>query len=117
MSQLTVYALGSCDTCRKALVDLRDAGHDPIVVDVRADGVARAVLDRLVAQLGTEALVNRRSATWRGLDAGTHNRAMDAATAADVLSEHPTLMKRPVIVRGGTAVAGWTPAVRAALAI
>ena len=116
MSDLTVYALKSCDSCRKALSELRAAGREPEVIDIRADGVPRALLDRLVRELGAEVLVNRRSTTWRGLDQATRDRALDAATTAQVLAEHPTLMKRPVVVAGDRPHVGWSPAIRAALA-
>ncbi len=115
MASLTVYALKSCDTCRKALVEMTAAGRTPAVVDIRADGFAPHVLSGLVKDLGPEVLINRRSTTWRGLDEAARTRAMDPATAAMVLAEHPTLMKRPVIVGAGKTLVGWTPAVRAAI--
>lgn len=115
MAELTVYALKSCDTCRKALAGLAAAGRTPEVVDIRADGVPSAVLDRLVAEVGAEALVNRRSTTWRGLDEADRAAATDTAQTARVLAEHPTLMKRPVILQGDAVHVGWTPAVRGAL--
>ena len=117
MPDLTVYTLKSCDTCRKALAEMQGAGLAPEVVDVRDDGVPAAVLDRLVAELGPDAVVNRRSTTWRELDEGTRARAMDPGTAADVLAAQPTLMKRPAIVTAAAAHVGWTPAVRAALGV
>ena len=112
---LTVYALKSCDTCRKALAVLDAAGHEMTVIDVRSDGVPREVLDRLVARAGPEALVNRRSTTWRGLDESTRDAAVDPDRTADVLRENPTLMKRPVIDTGDQIHVGWTPKVRQAL--
>ena len=117
MPDLTVYALKSCDTCRKALGAMRGAGLAPEIVDVRDDGVPVAVLDGLIAELGPDAVINRRSTTWRELDDETRARAMDRATAASVLATHPTLMKRPAIVTANAAHVGWTPAVRAALGV
>jgi arsenate reductase-like glutaredoxin family protein len=101
--------LKTCDTCRKALVALRAAGHDPQVIDVRADGVAPADLDAIVATFGARA-VNRASTTWRGLP----DSARDADPAA-LLAAHPTLMKRPVIDVDGTLHLGWGKDVQAAL--
>ena len=85
------FGLKSCDTCRKALKELRAAGHDPQVIDVRADGIPPADLATIVATFGETAL-NRSSTTWRGLTEA--ERAQDPAT---LLAAHPTLMKRPVI--------------------
>lgn len=112
---LTVYALKSCDTCRKALKEMAAAGLEPVVVDVRDAGVPADVLSGLVGDLGADALVNRRSTTWRGLDDAERARAMDPAATAAVLAKHPTLMKRPVITGTGTAQVGWTATVRSAV--
>lgn len=112
---MTFYGLKTCDTCRKALADLAAAGREVKVIDVRADGVPAEVLARLVTAAGTEALVNRRSTTWRGLDEDARARAMEAKTCARVLAQHPTLMKRPVIEADGRVHVGWTAAVRSAV--
>ena len=106
---MIVYALSTCDTCRKALKELRAAGHDPEVVDVRKDGVPAEVLEAMLDEFG-EALVNRRSTTWRGLSEA--ERAGDPAT---LLGAHSTLMKRPVIRNGDAWFLGWDANVRAAL--
>ena len=104
---MRVFVLNSCDTCRAALKDLRGAGHSVQAIDVRADGVTEADLDAMWAALG-EALVNRRSTTWRGLS--------EEARAGDpkaLLAAHPTLIRRPVIEAEGTWTAGWTAETRA----
>ena len=111
---LTVYHLKTCDTCRKAIKALGEAGHTPQLVDVRADGVPDAVLARFVAAQGPDVLLNRRSTTWRELSEA--ERAVeDDAQAVALLARHPTLMKRPVIEKEGEIYVGWTTAVKAAL--
>lgn len=106
---MKIYSLASCDTCRKALKALRAAGHDPLVIDLRADGLAPADLAALAAAFGP-GLVNRASMTWRQLD--------DAARAqepAELVANHPTVMKRPAIVHDGRWYLGWGDDTRAAL--
>lgn len=104
-SDLHIYHLKTCDTCRKAINALGD--RNPTLTDLRADGVPRAVLEGWLETLG-DALVNTRSTTWRGLDATERARA-----PLDLLMDHPTLIKRPVIVADGVVTVGWTPSVRA----
>ncbi|WP_118134104.1 ArsC/Spx/MgsR family protein [Oceanicella sp. SM1341] len=111
--QLTTYTLKTCDTCRKALKALEAAGHEVTNHDIRAEGLPREALPGWLEALGPEVLVNTRSTTWRGLDDAT--RARLSTDPAGLLADHPTLMKRPVILAGDTVHAGWTPAVRAAL--
>ena len=104
---MRVFALKSCDTCRKALTELRAAGHDPQVIDVRSDGIGAVDLVALLAAHGATA-INRASTTWRGL-----TQAERAAGPAPLLVAHPTLLKRPAIETGGVWTLGWGPEVRA----
>ena len=108
------YGLKNCDTCKKAQKALTAADKDFDVVDVRADGVPAAMLAEWVAAVGVDALVNRRSTTWRGLSDAEKAKADDTGAAA-LLAAHPTLMKRPVIVTGDNVHVGWTRDVQAAL--
>lgn len=106
---MKVFALKSCDTCRKAIRMLQAAGHEPEVTDVRDDGVSAIDLDRFLAEFGDD-LINRRSTTWRNLD--PVERAGDPRS---LLVAHPILMKRPVIESDGQLFLGWGPEVRATL--
>ncbi|MDO6480372.1 ArsC/Spx/MgsR family protein [Shimia thalassica] len=102
---MRLYGLKNCDTCRKALKTLNDVEF----VDVRADGVPVEVLEKAFAAFGS-ALVNTRSTTWRGL-----TEEERAKPALDLLAEHPTLMKRPLIERDGEFFLGWTTDVQSTL--
>mmetsp|Transcript_17969 Transcript_17969/g.27360 ORF Transcript_17969/g.27360 Transcript_17969/m.27360 type:complete len:106 (-) Transcript_17969:817-1134(-) len=102
---MEIYGLKTCDTCRKAIKALPDARF----VDVRAEGVPPDVMARAHDTFGAT-LVNTRSTTWRGLDA-----AERAADPAQLLQDHPTLMKRPLIADGDQLYLGWTKDVQAAL--
>ncbi len=102
---MVIYGLKNCDSCRKALKSFPDAE----LRDVRADGVPQSVLKSAYATFGA-ALLNTRSTTWRGLSDA------DRATAPlDLLTEHPTLMKRPLIEQHGQLYLGWNAEVEAAL--
>jgi arsenate reductase len=107
---LILYGLKTCDTCRKAQKALSAAGHSLTVIDVRSDGMPRAELVRFLSLFGDD-LVHRRSTTWRGLSDVERER-----DALDLLTEHPTLMKRPLVVAGDAAYLGWGRDVQSALA-
>ena len=106
---MKLYGLKTCDTCRKALAALKAAGLTVDYVDVRADGVAASDLRRFHDAFG-EALINKRSTTWRGLDAAARD-----GDPIDLLVENPTLMKRPVIDTGDKLHLGWGKDVQGAL--
>lgn len=106
---MILYGIPTCDTCKKALKALAAAGHDVAFRDIRADPLSEAELTEFLSEFG-DALVNRKSTTWRGLSDWLRNSEPEAQLAA-----HPTLMKRPVIRAGGRLHLGWDDTVRAAL--
>ncbi len=104
---MRLYGLKNCDTCRKALKSLQDAGF----IDVRAQGVPENVMSQAFEIFG-KALLNTRSTTWRGLDEDTRNRPV-----LELLADYPTLMKRPLIENGDQMYLGWTPETRKGLGV
>ena len=105
---LVVHGLRNCDSCRKALRWLESEGVDHRFHDLRADGLERAQIERWMASPLADRLVNRRSTTWRGLDEG--QRAAEGSALVDLLLEHPTLIKRPLLERDGALLAvGFDP--------
>ncbi len=102
-----LYGLKACDTCRKAVKDLEGAGISCEFIDVRATPLDAATLAGFAQAFG-EALVNRRSTTWRGLAESER-----AGTVEELISEYPTLMKRPVVVDGSVMTLGWDAASKA----
>ena len=102
---MILYGIKSCDTCRKALKALPQAGFR----DVRAEPLSAEEIARFLEVFGDK-LLNRASTTWRGLS--EDERADDPAA---LLAEYPTLMKRPVIEDGEQVYLGWKVDVQAAL--
>lgn len=99
---LTLYGIPTCDTCRKALAALRGAGHEVEFRDVRKAPLTAEERAEFLRAFG-DRLVNRSSATWRGLSEAERAADHDALIAA-----HPSLMKRPVIRRGQELHIGWS---------
>lgn len=107
---LTLYGLKNCDTCKKAMKALTAEGVAFDFVDIRADADLPQRVPEWLAAIGAEKLVNRRSTTWRGL-----SEAARGGDPAALLVDNPTLVKRPVIVRGDEIFVGWTATEQAAL--
>ena len=104
---VTIYALKSCDSCKRAIKALTAAGHKLKIIDVRADGVPEDQLAAWLATHGGEIVVNRKSTTWRGLD-----EVARSVSPLNLLKSHPTLLKRPVIIADGISYIGWGRDVR-----
>lgn len=109
------YGLKTCDTCKRARKSLDDSGVVYAFHDLRDEGVSKKKIKAWAEQAGWETLLNRNSATWRDLP---HSEKIQVTKekAVDLMAEHPTLMKRPIIERDGTAVyVGWSKEVEGKL--
>lgn len=92
---IRIYGLKTCDTCRKAMAWLKGEGIDFQFIDLRADGVSKTDVTRFAKAVGWEKLLNKASATWRGLDDEAKGQLTEVK-AIKLMVEHPTLIKRPV---------------------
>lgn len=116
MRKMEFYGLKTCDTCRKVRKELDAAKIAYDFHDLREDGVTKAQVSKWAKSAGWETLLNKASATWRGLSDADRTGVTEAKAIA-LMAAHPTLMKRPIIERGDTDVfVGWSKeAVAAAL--
>ena len=103
---IKVYGIKNCDTVKKALKWLADNQIEHQLHDYRVDGLDPTWLEQAEQAFGWETLVNKRSATWRNLDQAVKN-GLDRATALQVLTEQPTLIKRPIILQDSKALIGF----------
>lgn len=95
---LTIYHNPKCGTSRKVLAALRDAGHDPTVIEYLKTPPSRAELKSLIQRMGlTPADCIRRKEQVFGelkLAEANNDRLLDA------MAEHPILIERPIVVSG-----------------
>lgn len=104
-----IYGLATCDTTRAARKWLDAQGVKHSFHDVREDGVTRKLVEEWVKQLGWEKVLNKGSTTWRGLPEA-EKADVDQAKAVALLLANPTLVKRPVLDRGGKVSVGFKAA-------
>lgn len=106
MPERVVYGIANCDTVRAARRALTAQGLEHRFHDVRKEGLDPQTLDRWIAAVGWEALLNRRGTTWRRLPAA-EREGIDALRARMLMLREPTLIRRPVIEQDGTVRVGW----------
>lgn len=111
---LTLYGLKHCDTCKKAMTALTASGREVEFVDIRAETDLPGLVPVWLKAVGAEKLVNRRSTTWRSLTTAQQATGL-GESAAVLLIEHPTLVKRPVIDTGAEILVGWDKGTQQAL--
>ena len=98
---ITLYGIKNCDTMKKARAWLDDAGVAYEFHDYKKDGLPADLLDTWMANLGWDALINRRGTTWRKLPDGV-KEAIDEASARAIMLENPSIIKRPLLDTGST---------------
>lgn len=106
---ITIYGLKNCDTCRKALKYVQSSGAEGSLIDVREQPPGSERLTQWCTMFGRDALVNKRSTTWRSLSDAEKSFTTDAEAVA-LLTQHPALMKRPVMINGPTSLLGFKAA-------
>lgn len=109
---MKLYGLKNCDSCKKALEEIRNAGKDIEFIDIRNNHISLDKIQNWLGQHGDAVLVNRKSTTWRNL-----NETARQTPAPTLLQAHPTLIKRPIIVAGDCSFVGWNADVKSALGI
>ena len=94
---VTLYGIPNCDTVKKARTWLAQNGIDYRFHDFRKAGLSAALVQEWLGRLDWEALVNRKGTTWRGLPEERKAAVCDAASAAALMLELPSVIKRPVL--------------------
>jgi Spx/MgsR family transcriptional regulator len=104
---VALYGIPNCDTMKKARAWLHAHGVDYRFHDYKREGLDETRLRAWVAELGWEALVNRRGTTWRKLPEDVRE-GMDAEAAIRIMLESPSIIRRPVLDTGEVRHAGFS---------
>ena len=108
-SRITLYGIPNCDSVKKARVWMQAQQVEHDFHDFKKQGVPEDALDTWLDQVGWEALVNRKGTTWRQLDPAAQAAVQDRVSARRQLLVTPSLIKRPVVMRGQQVVVGVNP--------
>lgn len=107
---IRIYHNPRCSKSRATLAILEEHGIEPEVVDYQASPPSPAEIARLAHLLGIEpsGLVRPNDARKAGIDADL--AVADAAAVCALLSAHPAVLERPIVVKDETqAVIGRPP--------
>lgn len=104
---VALYGIPNCDTMKKARAWLHAHGVDYRFHDYKREGLDETRLRAWVAELGWEALVNRRGTTWRKLPEDVRE-GMDSEAAIRIMLETPSIIRRPVLDTGEVRHAGFS---------
>ena len=97
MSELKVYAIPNCNTVKKALDWLKAKKIVYEFHDYKKLGITSAILTSWCAQVGWEALVNKKGATWRQLPPEVQAKITTQKAAIALMIEKTSIIKRPLL--------------------
>lgn len=106
---ITLYGIKNCDTVKKARgwLDANGVAHD--FHDYKTAGIDRARLERWIAAVGWQRLLNRSGTTFRKLP-DADKAKLDAAKATELMLAQPSMIKRPVVEHPGGLLVGFAAA-------
>ncbi len=105
---ITLHGIKNCDTMKKARAWLDGQSVAYAFHDYKTAGIDAATLRGWAAKVGWDKLLNRAGTTFRGL-ADADKADIDEAKAIALMVANPSLIKRPVLVRGDQVLIGFKP--------
>ena len=97
----TVYAIPNCNTVKKALDWLKDHKIAYEFHDYKKQGIANNKLTEWSKQIGWEALLNKKGATWRQLPKEIQETITSQKAAIPLMMEKTSIIRRPLIEENG----------------
>jgi arsenate reductase len=104
----TIYGIKNCDTMRKARAWLEAHKIDYSFHDYKTAGIDKSTVEKWAKALGWETLLNRAGTTFRKLPEKDQQGLTEKKAIALMLSQ-PSMIRRPVLERGGKLIAGFKP--------
>ena len=103
---ITLYGIANCDTVRKAKKWLETHNLAYQFHDFRKDGLDQKTIETWLQKVDLNTLVNKRSTTWKQLSDEEKTALMEQGQI-EILLQHPTLIKRPVLVKDDQILVGF----------
>ena len=107
MKKVTLYGLPHCSTCQKAVEFLETAGVKiEKFHDVKEDRLSRKEVEKLVKLVGgADKLFSKRAMKYRSM--GLNEMDLSDDDLVRYMTEEYTFIRRPVLVSGDFAMAGF----------
>lgn len=103
---LKLFGIPNCDTVKKSKKWLDNHAIKYEFHDYKKHGISKKQLAEWCKQVEWEILLNKRSRTWKELSAKDQSN-INQAKAIDLMQQHPTLIKRPVVQQAKTITVGF----------
>jgi len=104
---LKMYGIPNCDTIKKARVWLEKNKIKYEFHNFKTEGIDREKLKEWAAKYEWQLLLNKKGTTWRKLAPSLPSTELTRAGTLKLLSQHPSMIKRPVIEYGDKLLVGF----------
>ena len=94
---ITLYGIPNCNTVKKALDWLKEYQVEFTFHDFKKKGITLEKLETWAAQVGWEALLNKRGTTWKQLPVEIQQGIQNKETAFELILQKTSVTKRPVL--------------------
>ena len=112
---VTLYGIPNCDQVKKARNWLEAHHVEYAFHDFKKRGLSAGLARGWIDAAGVERVINRKGTTWRALDDTRKAMADKPPGALSLVTDNPSLVKRPVLESGGKLTIGFDPDTYASL--
>lgn len=105
---ITLYGIPNCDQIKKSRTWLDEQGIVYTFHDFKKAGFERSTLESWLRDQSWDVLLNRKGTTWRALSDTRKASIADASSAAELMLEMPSIIKRPVLYIDGKTHVGFS---------
>jgi arsenate reductase len=95
---ITIYHNPKCSTSKQVLETIREAGHEPEVIEYMKAGWTKKQLKELFTVAGLTPRQALRTKAAEAEELGLLNPKVSDAKLLDAMVEHPVLVERPFVV-------------------
>lgn len=94
----TVHGIPNCNSVKKTRDWLAAHGIDYTFHDFKKLGIDKATLEQWLTAVPLATLINKKGTTWRKLTPEQQALADTPDTAIELMMQHTSVIKRPVVV-------------------
>ncbi|MBK7884969.1 MAG: Spx/MgsR family RNA polymerase-binding regulatory protein [Chitinophagaceae bacterium] len=104
---ITIYGIANCDTIKKALLWFSQNKIEVNFHDYKKLGITEKKLASWCSIISWELLLNKKSTTWRELEAVEKEKITSQNSAIQLMQQCTSIIKRPVIENNKTLLVGF----------
>ncbi|RUO31522.1 arsenate reductase (glutaredoxin) [Aliidiomarina sedimenti] len=109
MSEYQIVHNPRCSKSRQTLALLQENGIEPTIIEYLKEPLTAAEIESIASKLaeGVESMVRRKEPLYKEL--GLSEQTPSATEWAQLLTKHPKLIERPIVINGNAARIGRPP--------